>query len=342
MMKDERILLNFFDRHLLRLILSFIIILAVTCVIFYYLKSVVDFQQTFQLISRVKSASLLTGIAISILLNIFLCAFIKQTILAYMNYPMSYMNALFIRCGSLPYKLIPTVKNTEIFSVYYLKKYHHVPLIEGLLSNVIANIIHLITILIFFALGCLLYGMRQGELIIYQKYFMIMAVMGVVVMFSLCLFILKKETAKKILFLFCFARESRLFQLFKKNIDLWHGLSLKKLLFLLVLSMGYQISELLICFVFARSYGLVIPLGALFLYMPLVVLLTQLPVSISGFGVREGAYIIFLAHFAPKETLLALGLLVFFVHQIVPVLLGLLFFVPFSHKLQFSDVVLKE
>jgi glycosyltransferase 2 family protein len=62
------------------------------------------------------------------------------------------------------------------------------------------------------------------------------------------------------------------------------------------------------------SLGLDLGLAAYLVYVPLIIMLTMLPISVGGFGVREGAFIyFFVGAGVPAESALALSILLYLV-----------------------------
>lgn len=70
----------------------------------------------------------------------------------------------------------------------------------------------------------------------------------------------------------------------------------------LLLSFVIQILAVVINTLMARAMGFSIPFGSLFLTIPLVNLVVLLPVSIGGFGVREGSYYYLLSRFGVSTS----------------------------------------
>ncbi len=82
------------------------------------------------------------------------------------------------------------------------------------------------------------------------------------------------------------------------------------LLKVLGLSVCFHIFQIGLQYLLSRSLHLSIPPGYFFLFFPLVTLLSALPLSFSGIGVREGGYVFFLKIVGiEKEQALAMGLL---------------------------------
>ena len=313
-----------------------------TGIIFYLIFTQIDLRETFSIIRQVNLRILSESILISVVLNIFVDVEIRRRIWLYMNYALSYKEAFFLRMGSMPFKVIPSFKDTGIVPALYLKKFYNMPIIEGVLSNVIANIFNLIAILLFITFGYMFYGIRTSTIDQYPLYLFIVLMLIFVVFILLYSFLINQKIGKRILFYLCFSKTSKYYTILQKNMDIWKSLPAQETTFLLVYSILFQIGELLIFFVLSKAYHLAIPFTAILLYVPLAIIISNLPVTFTGFGVREGAFVIFFLNFGTKETLFALGTVVFFVNKLVPLFVGFLLLIPFIHKLQFSKKTLEQ
>jgi uncharacterized membrane protein YbhN (UPF0104 family) len=75
-------------------------------------------------------------------------------------------------------------------------------------------------------------------------------------------------------------------------------------------SFGFHLFQLILQMLLARALGVVVPFWYLLLCIPLVHILSALPVSFGGIGVREGGYVVFLALVGiDRDQALAFGLL---------------------------------
>lgn len=101
-------------------------------------------------------------------------------------------------------------------------------------------------------------------------------------------------------------------QYWERPTPLFSALSLSLVIQLAVVGINYLIGEAL---------GLTIPMGFYFVFTPLVMAASSLPISLNGLGVREGAYVFFLLQAEVDEAkALAFALL----WLILLILLGLL------------------
>lgn len=87
------------------------------------------------------------------------------------------------------------------------------------------------------------------------------------------------------------------------------GIILKALL----LSVLVQLSGIFAVYILALGIGEQIPFLACLIYLPLIILFTTIPISISGLGVREGAFVLFLGIIGVKpEVATSISLAWFF------------------------------
>lgn len=62
-----------------------------------------------------------------------------------------------------------------------------------------------------------------------------------------------------------------------------------------ILAFGLQCLRVIVVYVIGAALGIEVPLLYYFIFVPLVFLLTMLPISVGGIGVREGTYVYFFA-----------------------------------------------
>lgn len=91
-----------------------------------------------------------------------------------------------------------------------------------------------------------------------------------------------------------------------------------------VCSAVVQVNSALVCWLVARGLSIDVPFAYFAVLVPLVSLLTLVPITVNGMGVREESCIVFLAPFGvSKEVATTLALLWFAVHLAVSVMGGL-------------------
>lgn len=86
-----------------------------------------------------------------------------------------------------------------------------------------------------------------------------------------------------------------------------------------------QCMYFVVVYLFFLSLGTIVPIGNVFLIMPIVIFLSMLP-SLGGLGVREGAIVIFFTPLAGKEAAFAVSLLVLFGYLFISIIGGIVYF----------------
>jgi len=101
---------------------------------------------------------------------------------------------------------------------------------------------------------------------------------------------------------------------------------LRSLIFMIIISITSQLLNVLVFFLLIKSIDLDVSFVSIGWIRSVVVLVTMIPISISGMGLREGAFILLLGAFGVSDgSAFAYSVLVFAVTRIVPGLLGGLF-----------------
>jgi uncharacterized membrane protein YbhN (UPF0104 family) len=93
-----------------------------------------------------------------------------------------------------------------------------------------------------------------------------------------------------------------------------------------VVSVVFHLIQVTVQFVLARSLGIALPFSYCLILHPVVSVMMALPVSVSGFGVREGGYLYFLTRIDVDDSIaVTMGLLWFAVSLLAGLLGGLIF-----------------
>lgn len=98
----------------------------------------------------------------------------------------------------------------------------------------------------------------------------------------------------------------------------------------LLLSVLVQFSGFAAVYILARGLGQNIPFLSILVYLPLIILISTIPISISGLGVREGAFVLFFSVIGVSPEAAAAVSLSWFISILVGSLIGLIEYV--RHK----------
>ena len=107
------------------------------------------------------------------------------------------------------------------------------------------------------------------------------------------------------------------------------GIILKTLL----ISVFIQLSGIFAVYILAIGIGEHIPFLACLVFLPLIVMFTALPISISGIGVREGAFILFFGFIGVMPNVATAISLSWFFTVVAGNLLGLVEYVRYKREL---------
>jgi uncharacterized membrane protein YbhN (UPF0104 family) len=100
----------------------------------------------------------------------------------------------------------------------------------------------------------------------------------------------------------------------------------------LLLSVFIQLSGIISVYILALGIGQHIPFLACLVFLPLIILFSTLPISISGLGVREGAFVLLFGFVGIKPEIATAISLSWFVTFIVGGLLGLLEYIRYRKE----------
>lgn len=120
--------------------------------------------------------------------------------------------------------------------------------------------------------------------------------------------------------------ESNKLNKFVDNLSGLGKLSYGTLLFMILISLASQLVNVVVFFLLLQSIDIDISIITIAWVRSLVILVTMIPISIAGMGLREASFIVLLGTFGVNDsTAFAYSLLVFIVTRIVPGLIGGLF-----------------
>jgi glycosyltransferase 2 family protein len=94
---------------------------------------------------------------------------------------------------------------------------------------------------------------------------------------------------------------------------------------LVLLGVIYQLSEVIAFYLACRALGVNISLPVAFGAYPVILLLSMIPVTVSGIGARAALIVLFLGHSLSYSQGVAAGILVDFIEHILPALTGAFF-----------------
>jgi len=307
-------------------------IFALTIFILGALFSKIDILAVTQAIKNMSPALFFWALFISLISNIFLCSDRFRRILKSLGCSISFKESLLLKTGSLPLKLLPLSKSKQLAELFYLKKCLNLNLSTGISAVIFSLTLNLCALLLFILCGVVMFLISEAK--IYKFKSISIATIIVLIIYLLFFFLVIKSKKIQNYFLYIVKKlNTRIHDSILQVISVYNNLTYGRLIQLLFYSILLMSSELIICYLLARGLHLSIPFYAILFFVPLTIIFSNLPITVSGLGVRETAFLFFLSAYALPEKILSLGLLASFVGHLFPVLIGITFFVPFLNRI---------
>lgn len=299
-----------------------VFILLLTIIIFIFLFSKIDFLEIIKIFKKVNLILLSLSVFISFFNNIFLHATMWRYILKYLGCDISLKEVVFVRMASYSFKVLFPLKSGEFVKVLYLKKQKDFSLKKGVASVIFDIIVGMCALLSLIFVGTIFLKIN-----LFNIPFII--IMGLI--FSFIIFFCLKTTQN---FIFSILKKIHLkFYSKLKTLCAFEEIKFKNQSYLLLYAFLIQLIMLINYYILSKALNLNIPFYQIIIVFPLIIIMTFIPISISGLGIREGLVILLFSQFASFQSLLSFGILISFVEYILPALVGLFFVKPFLNKL---------
>lgn len=304
------------------ILIRHILVLLLTIIIFIFLFSKIDLFEIIKIFRNINPFLLLFAVFISFFNNIILTANMWRRILKYLGCSISLKEALFVRISSYSFKILLPMKSGEFIKALYLKKQKNFSLKKGSASVLFDIILNMCALLSLAFVGIILLKIN-----LLNTPFII--IFGLV--FSFIIFFCLKITKNFIFFIF---RRIHL-KLYDtlKELCAFEDINLKKQSYFILYAFIIQLIALTNYYILSRAINLNIPYSRILLFFPLIIVLSLIPITISGLGIREGLVILFFSEFASFQSLLGFGILISFIEYILPAIVGLFFVKPFLSKM---------
>ncbi len=245
----------------------------------------------------------------------------------------SFAEAFRVKLGSQPLNLLPSGQADLLSQVVYLKRNSRFSYISGLYYVVLALVSKVLALLIPVAV-MLLFFWPPGYLPALERFKPVLWACCAAGMVPVLIWVLiRLKSFRRAVLSWIPVADTGWASEVRKAVDVYGGISSGPMAGLLLYSMAFQYSQFLVFYWLARSLGLGISLFAVVMFLPLVVILSNIPVTVGGFGLRESLIVLFFASYGGKEAALALGVLFSFAEYIVPAFFGLFFLRPYLKKL---------
>jgi len=264
---------------------------------------------------------IIIAVMISVFFRLFLFSYFWQNTLNSTGKHLNFWDIFKINAVSLPLKYVVPFKINDVVRAAGLKAFTNTDFSFGLSSSVFIRILIICGTGIWFATGILLTG-------ILTYYWLVLIIIGIV--FVLLSFFPKIELNNK--------EKTWLFAVLDGFIQITKKSRIKDLFNWWFFQSGEIITSILLF----KAIGLDIGLQQFLYYIPLMMLLSMLPISIQGIGLREGFLVLNMTGFGSQESLLSAGLLITIVHHLIPAFIGSIIWLVSINQRIFVLNVVKE
>ena len=195
--------------------------------------------------------------------------------------------------GSFFNIFFPGAIGGDVMRIHYSNKKYHLGIKKATAIVFFERISGLIGLTLIFSFSIFFNEIIADKIDIYQEY--ILLIIPIVVMISI---IFKKISSKK-----------------------GYMISYRTISVILILSMLGQFADISIAYILCEYFDLSITLGNLLTIMPLVYIVTVLPISIGGIGVREGTFVGLLSLYnVSASTAVIISFLMYFTRVLVGII----------------------
>lgn len=237
------------------------------------------------------------------------------------GFALPFRSLLFARVGGQPFKFTIPLKGGEAFRAIYVRRRHGVPLTSGAASILFDMFLVAVGQLTFLCIGVALAGEAVRR-----------ALLPTIALFAVGLLLSSRHVQALMLRVAAMLSE----RLHTRVAQLAHGFlrfPIHTKLKLTLISYAVEFAEIFSMVLCCQSLGVPIPFWAIMAYMPIVMGITLIPVTLRGLGTRELAILVLFAGHASPEQLASAALLFTLLEFILPAVIGCFFLSPFLASL---------
>lgn len=296
---------------------------ATPIIIFVLLFSKIDIHKFMITFKEINIAFFLAGTLIFLFNDFFIMPLQWLRSLLSLGYSLSLKEAIIIKAGSFPARFILPFKIGDLVRAVYLDKQKGIPFYSGASSIYINIFLNLFVLIVIMSLGHSTFSTNPLYMVLFFS--------GLLLLFLLATRVF--GYTKHLILYFARKNNFRLYVLMRTLFDILDRPSLRDLGVLFFYSVIHWVFELIVFFILFRAAGLVISIDAILVFVPLIILISYLPISISGIATREAAILFWFSGFGPPEKLLSTGILISFLNLFLPLIISLFFVRRFLNRL---------
>lgn len=303
------------------LLLKLILPILTPIIIFIILFSKINLLAVMGVLKNANVLLISIAIILSILSNLLLTSDSWRRVLKILKCNLSLKKAFFIRAASYPIKCILPLNSGDLTRAIYLKRRNLLSFKKSVSSLIFNDILFFLALLFFILLGLILNRSLFGVIFFF---FLIIIIP---------LFLLRVKKIRDFVYYILRIIHYKFYRIVRELMIIFEKVSLKKTMKLISYSILIEGIILLEYYLLFRSLGVNASISTIILFIPIIILVSFIPITTSGFGVREASVVLLFSQYAPEEFLLSIGLLISFVDYVVPAIVGLFFIKSFLSKI---------
>lgn len=288
--------------------------------VFLYLVYSTGIEKILKAVSEADFILVFPALVFTVLL-VFLQAYKWDLVLKSQKTYLSFWKVVKMQFAGIFYGIITPGKIGSFIKIDYLSKETGKRLSSSGSSVVIERVLDLLCVFVLALIGSVFVANIFSEIFFYVSLLFFLFAFALVVFF-----VFKFEKSRNLLrVLHRFLVPEKLKQKSKDSFKEFYSSfpSNYELVFPFITGIVYWIATYSIAFIVMQSLGLNIGLFELLALLPIVTLITLIPVTVSGFGTREASLIVLLGFFGiAPEAVIAFSLLSFFVANVPIALIG--------------------
>jgi uncharacterized protein (TIRG00374 family) len=307
----------------LRKWVKYVLALTVTVGIFAVLLRKIDVGGVVEAVRGAQTGPLLGAVALAIVIKVFVGADKWRRILAALSCRVPAGEALFIRTANAPLRVTPGKLGTLLAAVY-LWRHRGLPFAKGVSSLMLERLQNFAVLLAFIVLGPMLFQVAAPAQLNH------LSSARAVLASAVCVVILGTlYTFRRPLYDLAARANAKLANVVRDLASCFHEIRAGRQAGLLVYAAVAQAGEITMGYLIFRAVGVSVPFGTVLVGLALIVIVSNIPVTLLGFGTRELTVLYLFSGYATQPELLAVGMLISAIGYILPLVVGLPFLAPF-------------
>lgn len=305
--------------------IRFILPCFVTSLTFILIFIRIDITEIVESIKRSNYIWIVCAVTVALIADVLIGSHKWRVFLKLLRCKITLWDSLIIRMGTSPIINILPFKLGELSKIICLTRLHKCPLIKSTGSIVGEHCLNLLAAGFLIFLGYIFgqnnpYQTREIAILVITGIFMGICICRLKIFKTFVLRIAKKIPCKS-------------YDVLDNLLSLSNFIGKREFLILFLYSLSFVFTELITFYFLCNAFSISVNFTKILLFVPLIMIICHLPITILGLGTRELSILFFFSSCAPSEKLIGLGISFSLIEYIMPNLIGVVFMWKLSNKL---------